>query len=335
LFRLSEADRPGQKLNGTALAFVILLIVASYAIETESLTKVFRPRFSGQELRAVDDVSLRVPEGSTFGLLGANGAGKTTFVKMLLSCTHQTSGRAMVFGRDTRQAAARRPIGYLPENHRFPTYMTGWDMLDFYGALSGMPTAARRKRIPELLSLVGLDERAHHLRLGKYSKGMLQRVGLAQALIHSPKLLVLDEPSDGVDPVGRKHIRDVLQGLEQQGVTIFLNSHLLAEVELFCREVAIIQRGKVALTGTVQELTSGSGYRVEGIHVPEALETQLRANARSVAANNGSLQLMFGNREEANQAVDLLRSNGCEIESLGRTKSTLEEVFIKTVEGKE
>jgi ABC-2 type transport system ATP-binding protein len=306
--------------------------VAGYAIETEGLTKVFRTRFSGRELRAVDDVSLRVPEGSTFGLLGANGAGKTTFVKMLLSCTHQTAGRAMVFGRDAREAEARRPIGYLPENHRFPTYMTGWDMLDFYGALSGMPTAVRRKRIPELLNLVGLDERAHGLRLGKYSKGMLQRVGLAQALIHQPRLLVLDEPSDGVDPVGRKHIRDVLQALEHEGVTIFLNSHLLAEVELFCREVAIIQKGKVALTGTVKELTSGSGYRVEGLHVPEALETELRKKARSVAANNGSLQLMFGTREEANQAVDLLRSNGCEIETLGRTKSTLEEVFIRTVE---
>jgi ABC-2 type transport system ATP-binding protein len=306
--------------------------VPAYAIETEGLTKVFRSRFAGRELRAVDGVSLRVPEGSTFGLLGANGAGKTTFVKMLLSCTHQTSGRAMVFGRDARETESRRPIGYLPENHRFPTYMTGWDMLDFYGALSGMPTAARRKRIPELLNLVGLDERAHGLRLGKYSKGMLQRVGLAQALIHSPRLLVLDEPSDGVDPVGRKHIRDVLQKLEQEGVTIFLNSHLLAEVELFCREVAIIQKGKLALTGTVEELTSGSGYRIEGLHVPEALETELRQRARSFAANNGSLQLLFATRVEANQAVDLLRASGCEIESLGRTRSTLEEVFIKTVE---
>ncbi len=309
--------------------------VPPYAIETDGLTKVFRSGFSGSELRAVDDISLRVPVGSTYGLLGPNGAGKTTFVKMLLSCTHPTAGRAMVFGRDTREAEARRSVGYLPENHRFPTYMTGWSMLDFYGALSGMDTPARRKRIPELLELVGLEQRAHHLRLGKYSKGMLQRVGLAQALIHSPRLLVLDEPSDGVDPVGRKHIRDVLQALEKQGVTVFLNSHLLAEVELFCREVAIIQKGKLALSGTVQELTAGSGYRIEGLDVPESLETDLRARARSFAANNGSLQLLFGTREEANQAVDLLRANGCEIESLGRTKSTLEDVFMKTVEARE
>jgi ABC-2 type transport system ATP-binding protein len=309
-----------------------VVVVSDFAIETEGLTKVFSSRWTGRELRAVDNISLRVRRGTTYGLLGPNGAGKTTFVKMLLSCTHPTAGRALIFGCDSRETKARRPIGYLPENHRFPTYMTGWGMLDFYGALSGMDDSARRRRIPELLNLVGLDERARDLRLGKYSKGMLQRVGLAQALIHSPQLLVLDEPSDGVDPVGRKHIRDVLHALEDQGVTIFLNSHLLAEVELFCREVAIIQKGKVALSGTVEELTSGSGYQVEGLKVPERLATELGARARSFGSNNGSLQLLFATREEANQAVDLLRSNGCEIESLARSRSTLEEVFIKTVD---
>jgi ABC-2 type transport system ATP-binding protein len=210
--------------------------------------------------------------------------------------------------------------------------MTGWGMLDFYAALSGMDTVNRRRRIPELLALVGLDERAHHLRLAKYSKGMLQRVGLAQALMHSPQLLVLDEPSDGVDPVGRKHIRDVLQELEKKGVTIFLNSHLLAEVELFCHDVAIIQKGNVALTGTVQELTAGSGYRVESIDVPERLQTELRGLARVTGSPNRTLQMLFPTREDANAGVDLLRANGCEIESFGRTRSTLEDVFIRTVE---
>jgi len=304
----------------------------AYAIETENLTKVFSSRWSRRSLTAVDNISLRVPVGSTYGLLGPNGAGKTTFVKMLLSAAHPTAGRAMVFGRDSREPAARIPIGYLPENHRFPTYLTGWDMLDFYGALSGMPSAERRRRIPELLETVGLDSRAHHLRLGKYSKGMLQRVGLAQALIHSPRLLVLDEPSDGVDPVGRKQIREVLLQLEQQGVTIFLNSHLLQEVELFCREVAIIQKGKVALSGTVLELTSGSGYRLEIVGAPENLESELRAKARNAAKNNDTLQLVFSTREEANRALDLARSHQCEVETFGRTRSTLEEVFMKTVE---
>ena len=321
--------------NEIGSSSVILHIVTAAAIETEGLTKVFRAPFSGRELRAVDDISITVPVGSTYGLLGPNGAGKTTFVKMLLSCTHPTAGRALIFGQDARHPEARRPVGYLPENHRFPTYMTGLDMLDFYAALSGMDSATRRKKIPDVLATVGLDERAHNLRLGKYSKGMLQRVGLAQALIHSPRLLVLDEPGDGVDPVGRKHIRDVLHSLEQRGVTIFLNSHLLSEVELFCREVAIIQKGRLALSGKVDELTQGSGYRIEGMHVPEKLEIDLRARARSFSANNGSLQLLFATRTEANEAVDLLRANGCEIESFARSRSTLEDVFMKTVDPQE
>jgi ABC-2 type transport system ATP-binding protein len=307
--------------------------MSEYAIQTEGLTKVFRSSWTKRELRACDDISLAVPRGSTYGLLGPNGAGKTTFVKMLLSCTHPTAGRARIFGRDSHDAEARRPIGYLPENHRFPTYLTGWDMLDFYGALSGMGAPERKRRIPEMLELVGLDERAHRLRLGKYSKGMLQRVGLAQALMHSPQLLVLDEPSDGVDPVGRKHIRDVLHALEAKGVTIFLNSHLLAEVELFCREVAIIQKGRLALSGSVEELTAGSGYRVEAAEVPERLQIELRAKARHVEIDNGIVRLLYATREDANHAVDLLRGAGCEIETLARTRSTLEDVFMKTVQG--
>src|SRR6267378_677733 len=302
----------------------------SFAIETESLVKIFRSRWSGKEVRAVDGISLNVERGSTFGLLGPNGAGKTTFVKLLLSCARPTAGRAMIFDRDSREPEARRPVGYLPENHRFPTYMTGYSMLDFYGALSGMDASALRKRIPELLATVGLAEWGA-VRLGKYSKGMLQRVGLAQALMHAPSLLVLDEPTDGVDPIGRRQIRDILQGLEQQGVTIFLNSHLLAEVELFCRDVAIIHRGKVALEGRVKDLTAGSGYRVEAESVPERLQQELRAKAKSVAERNGNSEFLFGSRDEANQALDLLRAGGCAIETMARTSSTLEDVFVKTV----
>ena len=301
-----------------------------FAIETDGLIKIFRNRWSGKEVRAVDGISLRVEQGSTFGLLGPNGAGKTTFVKLLLACAHPTSGRARIFGRDARVAEARRPIGYLPENHRFPTYLTGSSMLDFHGALSGMDAAARKKRIPELLATVGLADWGG-VRLGKYSKGMLQRVGLAQALMHSPALLILDEPTDGVDPIGRIQIRELLHTLEQQGVTIFINSHLLSEVELFCRDVAIIHRGRVALEGKVKELTTGSGYRVEAAGVPEKLIDELRTKARSIAQSNGTVAFLFSNREEANQAVDVLRSERCEIETLGRASSTLEEVFVKVV----
>jgi ABC-2 type transport system ATP-binding protein len=184
-----------------------------------------------------------------------------------------------------------------------------------------------------LLTVVGLEQWGD-VRLGKYSKGMLQRVGLAQALMHSPTLLILDEPSDGVDPVGRRQIREILHGLEEKGVTIFLNSHLLAEVELFCRDVAIIHKGKLALEGKIKDLTAGSGYRVEAEHAPDRLIDELRAQSSAVSSQNGTVAFHFASRDVANHAVDLLRAEKCEIEAVARTKSTLEEVFMRTVDGK-
>lgn len=301
------------------------------AIDTTALTKVFHTRWTRQEVRAVDEISLTVRRGATFGFLGPNGAGKTTFVKMLLSAVHPTAGSARIFGQPAAMPEARRPIGYLPENHRFPTYFTGTGMLDFYAALSGVSAADRKRRIPELLDLVGLD-RWGGVRVGKYSKGMLQRLGLAQALIHSPKLLILDEPSDGVDPVGRKQIREILGALEEKGVTIFINSHLLVEVELFCKEVAILHRGKVALSGRVRDLTAGKGYRLSAVQVPERLQDELKQRAAATAVHDGQSDFHFSTREEVNQAVDLLRAEKCEIEAVVPTSSTLEEVFVKTVE---
>jgi ABC-2 type transport system ATP-binding protein len=250
---------------------------------------------------------------------------------MLLSAVHPTSGSARVFGKPVSEPEARRSIGYLPENHRFPTYFTGAGMLDFYAALSGVGSAERKRRIPELLARVGLD-RWGDIRLGKYSKGMLQRLGLAQALMHSPALLILDEPSDGVDPVGRRDIREILGALEEQGVTIFINSHLLVEVELFCKEVAILHRGKVALTGRVRDLTAGKGYRLSAAHVPEQLFDELKRRASAASMNNGLSDFQFPTREEVNDAVDLLRAEKCAIEALLPTTSTLEEVFVKTVQ---
>jgi ABC-2 type transport system ATP-binding protein len=297
------------------------------AIAASNLTKVYRSRWSGREVRAVEDLSLTVRRGTTFGLLGPNGAGKTTFVKMLLSAVIPTSGSALVFGRNTAEPDARRPIGYLPENHRFPTYFTGEGMLDFYAALSGMDAASRASRIPELLRLVGLEDWGH-VRLGKYSKGMLQRIGLAQAIIHEPRLLVLDEPTDGVDPVGRRHIRDILHGLEEKGVTIFINSHLLGEVELFCEEVAILRRGRLVLSGRVADLTRGKGYRLRAADVPERLIAGL-----SGVVHEEFVDFQFTDRDQVNVAVDLLRAEKCSIESITPTTSTLEDVFVEAVGG--
>lgn len=303
-------------------------------IETQELAKTYRRRFSGRTVEAVRGVSLSVPPGAAFGLLGPNGAGKTTFVKMLLSAVRPTGGQALLFGRDCWEPEARRRVGYLPENHRFPTYNTGRQMLDFYAALSGMPAAERRARAGELLKTVGLADRADD-RIGKYSKGMLQRLGLAQALMHRPELLILDEPGDGVDPVGRRKIREILEEQRRQGVTIFLNSHLLPEVELFCDSAAILQRGQVALEGKLNDLTRGSGYLLAAAGVQESVRTTLEQRAATVAANNGLLELRFRELDEANEAIDFLRASGARIERLDRSRSTLEDVFIRTVEDAE
>jgi len=168
--------------------------------------------------------------------------------------------------------------------------------------------------------------------LGKYSKGMLQRVGLAQALIHSPTMLILDEPTDGVDPVGRRQIREILTRFEEKGVTIFINSHLLVEVEMFCREVAILHKGKVALSGKMHDLTAGKGYRLSVAQAPENLLNELRSKATSMAAKDGLVDFQFATRELVNEALDLVRAQHCEVEALVPTTSTLEEIFVRTVE---
>jgi ABC-2 type transport system ATP-binding protein len=298
--------------------------MSDFAIQTDRLHKIYRSRFRrGREIAALSEVSLRVPRGVKFGLLGANGAGKTTFVKLLVSAVTATSGSALLFGRDAREPAARLPVGYLPENHRFPTYFTGRGMLDFYGSLSGMEAADRRRRISELLDRVGLKDWSD-VRIKKYSKGMLQRLGLAQALMHRPQLLLLDEPTDGVDPVGRHEIRDILNALTNSGVTVFINSHLLSEVESFCEYVAILKRGELALEGRISDLLSRQGYRISASGVPPGFL------AGSLSRNGEYAEIQAASKEDANAAIDLLRSAGAMIESVSASTGSLEDIFIQT-----
>jgi ABC-2 type transport system ATP-binding protein len=299
------------------------------AIETEGLGKTYRTRWGGREITAVAGLSLQVPAGVKYGLLGANGAGKTTFVKMLLAAVRPTSGRALLFGREANEPESRRPVGYLPENHRFPTYFTGAGMLDFYGALSGMTAADRARRIPELLELLGLANWGD-VRIKKYSKGMLQRLGLAQALMHRPQMLILDEPTDGVDPAGRRHIRDVLNLLTGTGVTVFLNSHLLSEVELFCDHVAILTQGRLALEGKMANLLAGRGYLLVARQVSDAVRKEVMALASGVRPLEDGVEFQIGSSEEVNRAIDRLRAGGALIQSVIPTTSSLEDVFIAT-----
>jgi ABC-2 type transport system ATP-binding protein len=270
-----------------------------------------------------------VPGGVKFGLLGPNGAGKTTFVKMLLSAVIPTSGAARIFGQDASLSEARRPVGYLPENHRFPTYLSGAGMLDLYGALSGMSAPERKTRVPELLKQVGLEGWGD-VRIKKYSKGMLQRLGLAQALMHRPRLLILDEPTDGVDPAGRREIRDTLNGLTGTGVTVFINSHLLSEVESFCDYVAILHRGKLALEGRISALVAGRGYAVRASNLPENVTRSLQGRAFAIQRMGGAtLEVRAGNLEAANEAIDVIRAGGGLIESVRNESNSLEDVFLQ------
>jgi ABC-2 type transport system ATP-binding protein len=302
-----------------------------YAIETVQLGKIYHSRFRGRKIPAVSDLTLRVPIGVKFGLLGPNGAGKTTFVKLLLSAVHPTCGTASLFGRNSEEPEARRPIGYLPENHRFPTYLTGSGMLDFYSALSGLPSNDRKRRVPELLELVGLRDWGD-VRIKKYSKGMLQRLGLAQALIHRPRLLILDEPTDGVDPVGRRQIRDILDRLTGTGVTVFINSHLLGEVEAFCEYAAIINKGRLVLEGKISALTAGGGYRIAAANLPEEALLNLRQAGAAILPSGGQLHVQAATREQANQFIDIIRAAGGFVESMEASTSSLEDVFIRATQ---
>jgi ABC-2 type transport system ATP-binding protein len=303
-------------------------MITDCAIEATGLEKVYQPRFRQQQIRALSNMNLQVPAGVKFGLLGPNGAGKTTFVKILVSAVLPTSGTARLFGKNATDPEARRPVGYLPENHRFPTYLTASGMLDFYSALSGMEARDRKRRIPELLDLVGLKTWGD-VRIKKFSKGMLQRLGLAQALIHRPRLLLLDEPTDGVDPVGRREIRDILDRLTDAGVTVFINSHLLSEVEIFCEYVAILRRGELALEGKISSLVAGRGFRIVCSPVPAPAMETLRQLAASVSSTEDGLEIQADNTDRANALIDVIRAAGGLIQTVTATSSSLEDVFIR------
>jgi len=303
------------------------------ALTTQSLTKIFRSGLTRtREVRALSDVSLEVKQGEIFGLLGPNGAGKTTFIKILLALTHPTGGTASVLGHAVSERASRARIGYLPENHRFPGYLTGREALFFFGRLSGMSSKAIASAVPRMLELVGMTE-WKAMRVKRYSKGMLQRLGLAQALLHDPDLLFLDEPTDGVDPVGRKEIRDILRSLRSAGKTIFLNSHLLSEVEMISDRVAVLNRGSIAAVGTVEELTRIEARYLIGVEGELSEDVRLEIQGRAYRAEyaQGSLTVEIKTNEDLNRLIDLLRHHGVLITAITAQRASLEDSFMNLV----
>jgi len=300
---------------------------AATVIDVDRVSKEFRSW--RRRVLALDGVSFAVRRGEVFGLLGANGAGKTTLVKILLGLTRPTAGHVTVRGAEPRRTRARRRVGYLPEGHRFPGYLSGEAAMRLFGRLAGLDEATITRRTRELLALVGLSDRGSD-RIGRYSKGMTQRLGLACALLDEPEVLFLDEPTDGVDPVGRRQIRDVLLDARAAGTTIFINSHLLSEVERTCDRVAILHQGRLLREASVEDLTRPS--RRFCIRLEEGQRAPLATLAPfGAAAPNGHIEVEVPDLETLNRLLDRLRGERLLIAEVTPRRAALEDVFIELV----
>jgi ABC-2 type transport system ATP-binding protein len=297
------------------------------AIETEHLRKEFGSKV------AVADLTLRVEPGEIFGFLGPNGAGKTTSIKMLLGLTSPTAGSGSLLGQPLGDPATRQRIGFLPEHFRFHEWLTAAEFLNLHGRLFGMSSAERAEAIPALLELVSLDDRAR-TRLSAFSKGMLQRIGLAQALLNNPELVFLDEPTSGLDPLGRRLVRNIISGLREEGTAVFLNSHLLSEIELTCDRVAFIRDGRILRVAPLAELEQES-LRVRlrvGQPDPELLAGLAQFGSEPQQdSHSGVITLHLSGEAVLPDLVRWLVATGHELYELSPQHLSLEERFIQIV----
>ena len=302
-------------------------------VSVKNLHKVYgKSRFNKKKgFPALRGVDLEVQPGQVFGLLGPNGAGKTTLVKVLLGLTRGWTGEAALFGTSPSDPKSRKRVGFLPEDHRLPPYLTGHEVMHLFGMMAGVDSSLILSRIGPLLEKVNMTSSAHR-KIREYSKGMQQRIGLAQALVHEPDLVFLDEPTDGVDPIGRANIREMVLDMKARGVTVFINSHLLMEVEMICDHVVIMDKGKILVQGSIDELTPRTGaVEVDLRETPEDLETSLKGIGRGFALRAGGFQLSL-NDDELDSVIDRLRARGLSILSITPRRLTLEQSFIDLIE---
>lgn len=299
------------------------------AIETFNLTKKYGAKVGCAE------ICLRVPRGQIFGFLGPNGAGKSTLVKMLVGLLFPTSGKATLLDRPLGDVEVRRQIGFLPENFRYHHWLTGQQLLEFHASLYGLGGALKKHRVGQVLELVGLLGKEKQ-KVQTYSKGMCQRVGLACALLPDPDLLFLDEPTSALDPIGRKDVREILVSLKATGKTIFLNSHLLSEVEMICDAVAFIRQGKIIRQGMLDDLRTGDievEMKIGGL-TPE-LMAALSSRVRSVEVDHDLVRVRVKQEQDIPSLAALIVNGGGDLYELNRKRSTLEEMFIRTTGGGE
>jgi len=299
-------------------------------IDAQDLTKVYQAGLKKRGIVALDNVSFSVQGNEIFGLLGPNGAGKTTFLKIVLGITQMSAGNVIVGGYKPSDARSRQRLGYLPENHRFPDHLTGGSLLRLAGRMYGMRAAEIDGKVDRLLNLVGMGKWGT-TKIRKYSKGMQQRIGLAQAMISDPEVLLLDEPTDGVDPVGKVEIREVLERVRSEGKAIVLNSHLLSEVESMADRVAILNRGRLVKVNTVEELTSRkSQFEIDAdignrlITIPENVGKIIKLSAKGMIVE-------LEKEESVNFVIDQLRMKKVSIRMIRPLRISLEQSFIETI----
>ncbi len=298
----------------------------------EDIVKDFRPGFGLRRKRVLHGISFRVREQEIFGFVGPNGAGKTATLKVLMGLIHATSGRTSILGHGVNETAFRRQIGYLPENPYFYDYLTGREILHFYAKLSGVERSKRAGRVTELLGLVGLTDAAD-ARLRTYSKGMLQRIGIAQALVHDPQVVFLDEPMSGLDPLGRKDVRDLILRLREQGKTVFMNTHILSDVEMVCDRVAIIVAGRIRYEGAIDEFLQAGEPEVDLVLARLPAETAIELEQRFGATLRGHgerIELRIGEKD-ANPAMRIALDAGAEVISSIPHRVSLESIFLTAV----
>lgn len=300
-------------------------------IEIENLTKDYEVGFwRKRKVRALDGLSLTVEQGQIFGFLGANGAGKTTTLKLLMRLIFPTGGAARILDRDISDVSMHARIGYLPENPYFYDYLTAREFLNYCGELFGLVGGAQRERTEQLLSRVNLDKKSWERQLRKFSKGMLQRVGLAQALVNDPEIVFLDEPMSGLDPVGRREVRDLIASLRSEGKTVFMCSHILSDIEVLCDSVAIVKNGRVAHAGSLNELRARETNAVE-IIATGADAANLKANlsiAAPVTTTPGGLRIEVAEEKEVDAVIAALRKVNGKLVSVQPVRQSLEELFM-------
>jgi ABC-2 type transport system ATP-binding protein len=304
-------------------------------LQLDALTKIYQRGWSRKQFVAVDQLTLEICKGEIFGFLGHNGSGKTTTIKMILGLVRPTAGRALILGRDFRETDVKRSVGYLPESSYFYDYLTAEEFLTFYGRLFGLGEAALDRKIDSLLELVSLKD-ARRVTLRKFSKGMLQRVGIAQALINDPELVILDEPMSGLDPIGRRDVRDIIMHLKEQGKTIFFSSHILPDVEMICDRVAILVKGQLKAIGSVSELVGTETVSQVEIQIAggtQGLEEKVNQLGGVVNRQGGLTLITVSSHEKADELMWHIKSAKGRLVSFVPHKRSLEDLFLKETAG--